>query len=134
MQRYKKKCLCLILILCALFAGVCFENTKTDVFLSSPNQSLITAATVFEQEKFQDTEPCATVKSITRSNMSIQKIIHSNAKKLEIRQNCGSLSSHRFAFTGSGAEGNFEDISIKNLYSKKILTRYIHQSDGKKRI
>ena len=133
MKDYRKKSVFLIIFICSLLAGVCFENIKTDAFSESPAVCQFVQADEFEQESFRDTEPCAAVKSNTQS-MRIQKTLQSNTKKIELRLLSLHLCINSDFPGGKNASGNTKKLSDGQRMPKEIMTNYIHQSDGKKRI
>ena len=133
MKDYRKKSALLIIFICSLLAGVCFENIKADAFSVASSVCGIEQADEFEQESFSDTEPCAAVKSNTQS-MRIQKTLQSSTKKIELKLLSLYLCINSDFPGGKNASGNIKKLSDGQRMPKEIMTNYIHQSDGKKRI
>ena len=133
MRNYVKKSLYLIIFVCALLAGVCFEKIEADAFSEPSFVCEIVQASEYEQEAFSDTEPCAAVKSNTQS-MRIQKSFQANARRIEIKVLSSFMCSDSDFSGGKDPIGNPMKISAGQKMPKEIMTNYIHQSDGKKRI
>lgn len=132
MRKYITKSLFLFIFVCALFAGVCFENTKADASLGSSSVKNFTLATIFELESFEDTEPCVAVKSGS-GNAQIQNSFQNNTRRTELKVYNSVLCSDSFLSGGENSALKPLQISVGQKLPKQIMTNYIHQSDGKKR-
>ncbi len=131
----KQRCICVLIAYFVLVSGMYFENIKVDsAFVCAPTET--TNAYVFSLDTGHTaTEACTTEMLGVRQGAGFQEF---SARFANQRKDTKIASDDRgqsiIALKNGVSYAILEKIEQISEFQEKLVTNYIHKSDGKKRI
>lgn len=134
MRTGKRRMICLILSVILFLSGVYFEQFKTDSFLVHASMGSETTSIRSCQTVSNDANVC-TVRMLRDGNCArLQQSARYSNPKREMRSSLNLLQINSSFLAEGNNPANSVLIQFSDHKPIALVTNYIHESDGKKRI
>lgn len=131
----KQRLLCFVLIILVFISGMCFENIKTEVSAECVSTENVNSYIMPRDVTMVDAEHCTTEMMGIRNGAGIRRLTNGYpGHKRESRTFLEFLYSNIFSLSEGKIPTRFEIIYFLNQNQEELVLKYIHKSDGKKRI
>ena len=134
MRNRNIKIVCLILIICTIFSGVCLENIETESSFVCSSEYENDSTVLKKVNVLKTSDHYAVKRVLMQKNNHIQKKGQYITKKADIKLLSHLLCSEHFSLFWENLIKNSEEMQSSGRFSKNLVTRFIQKSDGKKRI
>ena len=135
MRAKRNKIFCILITLLVFISGMYFEDIKVDsVFASTPTETTNIYISDISHV-ITDTLVCTAEMLGVRGNMVTgQYTIRFANQKRDTRVSLEFLCRNIFSINQGESYGSFEEVQSISRSQDELVLKYIHKSDGKKRI
>lgn len=127
--------ICFLLVMAMCLLGIYSKNRQADFFLAYASAQQTPCSILSRAFVMKDTEPCtAEMLGIRSDTQTRQTAGRPTGQKRDIRISLDSLCPELFSLKKKSFLASSEIIQFCRSCQKELLTDYIHELDGKKRI
>lgn len=135
MRAKRKNIFCILITLLVFISGMYFEDIKANSVFACTSTETTNSYILDMNSVIKDTQMCTTEMLGIRGNMVIEQftirfVNQRRATKLSLDFLCQNI----FSLNEGKSYANFEEVSFISGSQDELVTKYIHKSDGKKRI
>ena len=134
MQKSYIRILCLLLMICTLFAGVGFDEDKADAIFENPFVKETFCYMFSDSQITDNSSDYPSDLFVNHKSLTFSKSIQQETKKSDIKIIPALLIMDLHSLSGGSLNKSSSKMDYHDQSSKELLTSYIHKSDGKKRI